>query len=150
MEGNKKICNINRMDSNGDALPGIQKIIVRRRQKNGSNGKDAPVCKKNVQLAVYDMLDQMEAEYGDGEAKDVIAEANIYGNVSKFSITVKEGGCGTIMTLAMLAPCCGLSIPGQQRALTAVADRIAQHLENVLVMKGVRYQPPEDTGAAAQ
>lgn len=96
------------------------------------------------------MLDQMEAEYGDGEAKDVIAEANIYGNVSKFSITVKEGGCGTIMTLAMLAPCCGLSIPGQQRALTAVADRITQHLENVLVMKGVRFQPPEDTGAAAQ
>ena len=46
LEGNKKICNINRMDSNGDALPGIQKIIVRRRQKNGSNGKDAPVCKK--------------------------------------------------------------------------------------------------------
>lgn len=62
-----------------------------------------PYAKKNVQLAVYDMLDQMEAEYGDGEAKDVIAEANIYGNVSKFSITVKEGGCGTIMTLAMLA-----------------------------------------------
>ena len=51
-----------------------------------------PYAKKNVQLAVYDMLDQMEAEYGDGEAKDVIAEANIYGNVSKFSITVKEGG----------------------------------------------------------
>ena len=49
-----------------------------------------PYAKKNVQLAVYDMLDQMEAEYGDGEAKDVIAEANIYGNVSKFSITVKE------------------------------------------------------------
>ena len=109
-----------------------------------------PYAKKNVQLAVYDMLDQMEAEYGDGEAKDVIAEANIYGNVSKFSITVKEGGCGTVMTLAMLAPCCGLSIPGQQRALTAVADRITQHLENVLVMKGVRFQPPEDAGAAAQ
>lgn len=34
-----------------------------------------PYAKKNVQLAVYDMLDQMEAEYGDGEAKDVIAEA---------------------------------------------------------------------------
>ena len=109
-----------------------------------------PYAKKMSSLPYMTCWIRWRQNTGDGEAKDVIAEANIYGNVSKFSITVKEGGCGTIMTLAMLAPCCGLSIPGQQRALTAVADRIAQHLENVLVMKGVRFQPPEDTGAAAQ
>ena len=45
LEGNKKICNINRMDSNGDALPGIQKIIVRisplpcRKKKITKKGK---------------------------------------------------------------------------------------------------------------
>lgn len=96
-----------------------------------------PYAIKNVRLAVYDMLDRIEADYNDGKANEVIAEACIYDNVSRFSIAVKEGGCGTVMTLTMLSPCPGLSIPGQQRALTAVADRITQHLENVLVMRGL-------------
>ena len=106
-----------------------------------------PYTIKNVRAAIYAVLEQMKAEHSGSGAKDVTAEANIYGNVSRFSVTVRECGYGTAMTLSMLRPCPGLSLPGQQRALNAVADQVAQHLENVLVMNGICVGRPEGTGA---
>ena len=64
------------------------------------------------------------------------------GNLSRFSISVKEQEGETELRVTMARPCEGLSEEGIRRAITAVTDSIAQHLENELVISKI-YRCPE-------
>ena len=59
---------------------------------------------------------------------------SIYGNKSVFSISVSEQADGTQLLVTMVRPHKYLSADGIQRAVTAVADRISQYLENETVL----------------
>ena len=55
-------------------------------------------------------------------------------NKSVFSISISEQTDGTQLLVTMVRPYAGLSADGIQRAVTAVADRISQYLENETVL----------------
>ena len=48
---------------------------------------------------------------------------------------------GTGLTVSMREPCPGLSAQGEERAVTAVADKVAQHLENELMINRRCFVP---------
>ncbi len=91
-----------------------------------------------VIVAVYEVLDKGGAEYRKTGISTVSSEMSVYGNRSRFSISVDERGAGTELSVTMARPCEGLSPSGVQRALNAVADSISQYLENELVMNASR------------
>ena len=91
-----------------------------------------------VIVAVYEVLDKSGAEYRKTGTSTVSSEMSVYGNRSRFSISVDERGAGTELSITMAHPCEGLSPSGVQRALNAVADSISQYLENELVMNAPR------------
>lgn len=93
-----------------------------------------PYVRQYVIVAVYDILDRDGIHYEKSDSSTIVAEMSVYGNKSVFSIAVDEQQPGTELTVAMVHPCTGLSDEGVQRAITAVADSIAQYLENELVM----------------
>ena len=87
-----------------------------------------------VIVAIYEVLEQGGAPYEKTDASTIISEIPVYGNKSVFSISVSEQAEGTQMLVTMVRPCTGLSEDGIQRAVTAVADRISQYLENETVL----------------
>ena len=89
-------------------------------------------------FAVYEVLDKNGAEYEKTDASTILAEMSVYGNLSRFSVSVNEQETGTELTVTMVHPCEGLSASGVQRSVTAVADSISQHLENVLVINKLK------------
>ena len=91
-----------------------------------------PYVRQYVIVAVYDIMDRDGIKYKKTDPSTIVAEMSAYGNKSVFSISVDEQMSGTELTVSMLYPCMGLSVQGVQRAITAVADSIAQHLENEL------------------
>ena len=93
-----------------------------------------PYVRKYVIVAVYDILDRDGVNYKKTDSSTIVAEMSVYGNKSVFSISVDEQMSGTDLTVSMMQPCKGLSVQGVQRAITAVADSIAQYLENELVI----------------
>lgn len=95
-----------------------------------------PYVRQYVIVAVYDIMDQDDIKYKKIDSSTIVAEMSVYGNKSVFSISVceKEEISGTELTVSMVQPCMGLSVQGVQRAITAVADSIAQYLENELVI----------------
>lgn len=93
-----------------------------------------PYVRQYVIVAVYDVLDQDGVQYKQNDSSTIAAEMSVYGNKSVFSISVSEQVSGTELTVSMVHPCTGLSVQGVQRAVTAVADRIAQYLENEMVL----------------
>ena len=108
--------------------------------QNGNTGKRTlPYNRQYVLLAVYEVLDKNNAEYEKADASTIAAEMAVYGNLSRFSISVKEQEGETELRVTMARPCEGLSI---RRAITAVTDSIAQHLENELVISKI-YRCPE-------
>ena len=94
-------------------------------------------------FAVYEVLDKNGAEYERTDASTILTEMSVYGNLSRFSISVNEREAGTELTVTMVHPCQGLSEAGIRRAITAVIDSVSQHLENELEMNRVsaRRQP---------
>ena len=86
-----------------------------------------PYVRRYVQMAVYDVLDAEGAEYWKNESGAVVARLSVYGNVSTFSLS-------TGLTVSVRDPCPGLSAKGEERAVTAVADMVAQYLENELMI----------------
>ena len=99
-----------------------------------------PYERQYVVVAIYEVLDKNGAEYEKTDTSTVSSEMSVYGNLSRFSISVNERISGTELSVTMACPCEGLSASGVQRAITAVADSISQYLENELVMSGVSPQ----------
>ena len=91
-----------------------------------------PYNRQYVIFAVYELLDKNGAEYEKTDASTILAEMSVYGNLSRFSISVNEQETGTVLTVTMVHPCDGLSDAGIRRATTAIADSVSQHLENEL------------------
>ena len=91
-----------------------------------------PYNRQYVLFAVYEVLDKNGAEYEKTDASTVLAEMSVYGNLSRFSISVNEKETGTELTVTMIHPCEGLSDAGIRRATTAIVDSVSQHLENEL------------------
>ena len=97
-----------------------------------------PYNRQYVFFAVYEVLDKNGAEYEKTDASTILAEMSVYGNLSRFSVSVNEQETGTELTVTMVHPCEGLSASGVQRSVTAVADSISQHLENELVINKLK------------
>lgn len=93
-----------------------------------------PYVRQYVIVAVYDIMDRDGIKYKKIGSSTIVAEMSVYGNKSVFSISVCERMSRTELTVSMVQPCSGLSVQGVQRAITAVADSIAQYLENELVI----------------
>ena len=96
-----------------------------------------PYNRQYVIVAVYEVLDKNGAEYEKTDASTVLAEMSVYGNLSRFSVSVNEKETGTELTVTMIHPCEGLSDAGIRRATTAIADSVSQHLENELEINKV-------------
>ena len=99
-----------------------------------------PYNRQYVIVAVYEVLDKNGAEYEKTDASTVLAEMSVYGNLSRFSISVNEKETGTELTVTMIHHCDGLSDAGIRRATTAIADSVSQHLENELEINKVFVQ----------
>ena len=97
-----------------------------------------PYNRQYVLFAVYEVLDKNGAEYEKTDASTILAEMSVYGNLSRFSVSVNEQEAGTELTVTMIHPCDGLSDAGIRRATTAIADSISQHLENELEMNRLK------------
>ena len=97
-----------------------------------------PYNRKYVLFAIYEVLDKFGSRYEKTDSSTIISEISVYGNTSRFSISVGERASGTELLVAMVHPCEGLSSFGIQRAITAVADNISQYLENEIVMNSLR------------
>ena len=87
-----------------------------------------PYNRQYVIFAVYEVTD----------ASTILAEMSVYGNLSRFSVSVNEQETETEITVTMIHPCEGLSDAGIRRATTAIADSISQHLENELVINKLK------------
>lgn len=96
-----------------------------------------PYTKQLVLLALYDVLDQEESEYHKGTGGDILAGVTVYGNYSEFSFTVSEDMPATKLSVAVVSPGIGVSEEGKQRAVTYLADRVEQLLENELKIKNL-------------
>ena len=99
-----------------------------------------PYNRQYVLFAVYEVLDKNGAEYEKTDASTVLAEMSVYGNLSRFSVSVNEKETGTELTVTMIHHCDGLSDAGIRRATTAIADSVSQHLENELEINKVFIQ----------
>ena len=93
-----------------------------------------PYVRQYVIVAIYEVLEQEGVPYEKTDASTIISEIPVYGNKSVFSISVSEQAEGTRLLVAMARPYTGLSEDGIRRAITAVADRISQYLENETVL----------------
>lgn len=91
-----------------------------------------PYTKQLVLYALYDVLDSEESEYDKAENGGIAAKVTVYGNKSGFTLSVSEQPPATVLTVQISAPCQGLSVQGQRRAVDYLADRVEQLLENEL------------------
>ena len=117
---------------------------------NYSISKIIPYVRRYVLLGIYDVLDGEGVPYQKKE-NTVVAKAEVYGNLSTFSISAEEQEMGTELKVTMLQSCVGLSEQGKERAMTAVMDRIVQYLENELLMNNraaIIGRPPAEEHAA--
>lgn len=105
-----------------------------------------PYGRQYVIVAIYEVLEQDGVRYEKADASTIVSEISVYGNKSVFSISVIEQADGTELLVSMIHPYTDLSAEGIQRAITAVADRISQYLENETVLTNVlprRSKPHE-------
>ena len=93
-----------------------------------------PYVRQYVVVAIYEVLEQYGVSYEKTDSSTVISEIPVYGNKSVFSFSVSEQTDGTQLLVTMMRPYTGLSDDGIERAITAVADQIAQYLENETVL----------------
>ena len=110
---------------------------------NYSISKIIPYVRRYVLLGIYDVLDGERVPYQKKE-DTVVAKAEVYGNLSTFSISAEEQEMGTELKVTMLQSCVGLSEQGKERAMTALMDRIVQYLENELLIHSSVVQITSD------
>ena len=101
-------------------------------QESQTTKRMLPYIRQYVVIAIYEVLDKSGSKYEKTDSSTFLSEISVYGNKSRFSISVDEQPFGTELTVTMLRPCEGLSDSGIQRSVTAVADSISQYLENEL------------------
>ena len=94
--------------------------------------RNLPYTKQLVLYALYDVLDSEESEYDKAENGRIAAKVTVYGNQSGFELSVSEELPATVLMVQISAPCQGLSVQGQQRAVDYLADRVEQLLEKEL------------------
>lgn len=94
--------------------------------------RNLPYTKQLVLYALYDVLDSEESEYDKAENGSIAVKMTVYGNKSGFELSVSEELPATVLTVQISAPCQGLSVQGQRRAVDYLADRVEQLLENEL------------------
>ena len=58
-----------------------------------------PYNRQYVFFAVYEVLDKNGAEYEKTDASTILAEMSVYGNLSRFSVSVNEQETGTELTV---------------------------------------------------
>lgn len=105
-----------------------------------------PYGRQYIIVAIYEVLEQDGIRYEKTDSSSIVSEIPVYGNKSVFSISVSEQTDGTQLLVTMVRPHKYLSADGIQRAITAVADRISQYLENETVLANVlprRSKPHE-------
>lgn len=107
-------------------------------QENQTTKRMLPYIRQYVVIAIYEVLDKFGAKYEKTDSSTIASEISVYGNTSRFSISVDEQALGTELFVTMVHPCEGLSSFGIQRAITAVADNISQYLENEIVMNRLK------------
>ena len=107
-------------------------------EENQTAKRILPYIRQYVVIAIYEVLDKSGAKYEKTDSSTFISEISVYGNTSRFSISVSEQTVGTELLVTMVHPCEGLSSFGIQRAITAVADNISQYLENEIVMNRLK------------
>lgn len=93
-----------------------------------------PYGRQYVIISIYEVLDKHGAVYEKKDASTIVSEISIFGNKSRFLISVNEKESGTEMTVKMAQPGEELSDDDIQRATTAVADSIIQYLQKELVL----------------
>lgn len=103
-------------------------------QESQTTKRILPYIRQYVVIAIYEVLDKSGAKYEKTDSSTIISEISVYGNTSRFSLSVDEQPFGMELTVTMVHPCEGLSASGVQRSVTTVADSISQHLENELVI----------------
>ena len=106
-------------------------------QDGKTTKRTLPYERQYVIVAMYEVLDKNGADYEKTDFSTVSSDMSVYGNKSRFSISVNERKAGTELSVTMLRPCEWLSPSGVQRAITAVADSISQYLENELATNAV-------------
>ena len=99
--------------------------------------RNLPYTKQLVLYALYDVLDSEESEYDKTENGCIAAKITVYGNRSRFMLSVSEVPPATILTVEISTPCEGLSERGELRAVDYLADRVEQLLENELKLSAV-------------
>lgn len=114
---------------------------VEQVQHTGKGGRNVnitqrtlPYIRQYVIVAIYEVLEQDRIRYEKTDSSTIVSEISVYGNKSVFSISVSEQADGTQLLVTMVRPHKYLSADGIQRAVTAVADRISQYLENETVL----------------
>ena len=80
---------------------------------NYSISKIIPYVRRYVLLGIYDVLDGERVPYQKKE-DTVVAKAEVYGNLSTFSISAEEQEMGTELKVTMLQSCVGLSEQGKR------------------------------------
>ena len=96
-----------------------------------------PYTKQLALYALYDVLHSEESEYDKAENGRIAAKVTVYGNRSGFELSVSEELPATVLTVQISAPCQGLSVQGQRRAVDYLADRVEQLLENELKLSAL-------------
>ena len=107
-------------------------------EENQTAKRILPYIRQYVVIDIYEVLDKSGAKYEKTDSSTILSEISVYGNTSRFSISVSEQTVGTELLVTMVHPCEGLSSFGIQRAITAVADNISQYLENEIVMNRLK------------
>ena len=100
-----------------------------------------PYVRRYVQMAGISVLDAQKIKYRKEESGAVVVRLSVYGNVSTFNLSTEIKDAGTGLTVSMREPCLGLSAQGEERAVTAVADKVAQYLENELLINRRCFVP---------
>ena len=96
--------------------------------------RELPYVRRYVQMAVYDVLDAEGAEYWKNESGAVVARLSVYGNVSTFSLSAEICDTETELRVPGGDPCPAVGPRGGDGGVTAVADMVAQSLENGLMI----------------
>lgn len=116
-------------------MENMQSLIL---QENQTTKRMLPYSRQYVVIAIYEVLDKFGSKYEKTDSSTFLSEISVYGNKSRFSISVDGQATGTELLVTMVHPCEGLSSFGIQRAITAVADNISQYLENEIIMNGLK------------
>ena len=74
-------------------------------QDSKTTKKTLPYNRQYVIFAVYEVLDKNGAVYEKADTSTILAELSVYGNRSRFSVSINEQETGTELSVTMIHPC---------------------------------------------